>query len=74
MIECRVAICGHSFCEQCIQEWLLRRSECPVCRKEIRKYKMTSSKSIDQLVFLIVNKKNCIEERKKYEERRRNFE
>ena len=35
---------------------------------------MTSSKSIDQLVFLIVNKKNCIEERKKYEERRRNFE
>jgi hypothetical protein len=25
IIGCKIAICGHSFCEYCIQEWLLRK-------------------------------------------------
>ena len=25
IVGCKVAVCGHSFCENCIAEWLLRR-------------------------------------------------
>lgn len=28
IIGCRIAICGHSFCDQCISEWLVRRKVC----------------------------------------------
>ncbi len=32
--------CGHSFCEECIEEWKAKKEEgrpnCPICRKDIR--------------------------------------
>lgn len=27
--------CGHSFCENCIDEWLKKKYTCPICRKKI---------------------------------------
>ena len=38
VINCRTAVCGHSFCEICISESLIHRKECPNCRKDIRKW------------------------------------
>ncbi len=29
IISCRTSVCGHSFCEECINESLLRKRECP---------------------------------------------
>jgi E3 ubiquitin-protein ligase RNFT1 len=30
-------ICGHIFCEDCVEEWLARESSCPMCRREVRR-------------------------------------
>lgn len=29
-------VCGHTFHEECIQMWLERRKNCPVCRQSIK--------------------------------------
>jgi len=29
--------CGHSFHKSCIDLWLLRRSDCPLCKRSVRK-------------------------------------
>uniref|UniRef100_A0A8D2BHC3 E3 ubiquitin-protein ligase RNF8 n=1 Tax=Sus scrofa TaxID=9823 RepID=A0A8D2BHC3_PIG len=28
--------CAHSFCSYCINEWMKRKVECPICRKDIK--------------------------------------
>ncbi|XP_070440621.1 E3 ubiquitin-protein ligase RNF8 isoform X12 [Equus przewalskii] len=28
--------CAHSFCSYCINEWMKRKIECPICRKDIK--------------------------------------
>lgn len=58
IIECRTAICGHSFCDICIQESLIRKKECPNCRKEIRACPLTKSEIIDTAVKLMVKAKD----------------
>lgn len=30
-------VCGHIFCEDCVEEWLARESSCPMCRREVRR-------------------------------------
>lgn len=41
MIVCaRTAVCGHSYCDECITESLLRSKHCPNCRKDIRKWSL----------------------------------
>ena len=43
IVSCRTAVCGHSFCEECITECLLRRKECPGCRRDIRRWPIEKS-------------------------------
>jgi len=50
IVSCRTAICGHSFCETCINESLIHRKECPNCRKDIRKWVLQKSDIIDGAV------------------------
>mmetsp|Transcript_16679 Transcript_16679/g.11827 ORF Transcript_16679/g.11827 Transcript_16679/m.11827 type:complete len:93 (+) Transcript_16679:407-685(+) len=57
ILSCRTAVCGHSFCEECITEVLIRKKECPHCRKDIRKWPLQPNKMIDSTVKLIVDSK-----------------
>ena len=57
IVSCRTAICGHSFCEICINEGLIHRKECPVCRKDIRKWVLQKSDIIDGAVGLMIKSK-----------------
>ena len=47
IVACKTAVCGHSFCEECINESLLRRRECPNCRQDIRKQLLQNNSVID---------------------------
>ncbi|XP_036860379.1 E3 ubiquitin-protein ligase RNF8 isoform X2 [Manis javanica] len=35
-IEAVTLNCAHSFCSYCIKEWMKRKTECPICRKNIK--------------------------------------
>lgn len=50
ILSCRIALCGHSFCHQCIHECLIRRKECPQCRTPIRKKVLQESLAVDSAV------------------------
>eukprot|EP00347_Sterkiella_histriomuscorum_P005292 403357159 len=54
IIGCRVAICGHTFCNQCLTECLIRKKICPQCRKDIRKSPMQRNKMIDSLIKSVI--------------------
>jgi hypothetical protein len=58
IVSCRTAVCGHSFCEYCITECLLRKKECPCCRKDIRKWVLQKSEQIDQAVKTVAETKS----------------
>lgn len=76
IVSCRTAICGHSFCEMCINESLIHRKECPNCRQDIRKWVLSKSEIIDSAVKLTVtakgdglNDEDANSELKRYQER-----
>jgi len=58
IISCRIAVCGHSFCHQCISECLVRKKECPQCRKNIRRKVLQPSALIDNSVKMVVQGKS----------------
>ena len=68
IISCRTALCGHSFCEICINEALIRKKECPNCRKDIRKWGLNKSNLVDSAVTNMINLKK--EERDEAEYKR----
>nr|XP_012602353.1 E3 ubiquitin-protein ligase RNF8 isoform X2 [Microcebus murinus]XP_012602354.1 E3 ubiquitin-protein ligase RNF8 isoform X2 [Microcebus murinus] len=35
-IEAVTLNCAHSFCSYCINEWMKRKIECPICRKDVK--------------------------------------
>ena len=77
IIICRTAVCGHSFCCECINESLLRKRECPHCRKDIRKWNLNSSELIDKAVELTVKSKTeagDASDEQRWSERLKNFE
>jgi len=72
IVSCRTAICGHSFCETCINESLIHRKECPNCRKDIRKWVLQKSDIIDGAVkHMVRSAADCgnRDELTRYEER-----
>jgi hypothetical protein len=75
IISCRTAVCGHSFCEECITESLIRKKECPHCRKDIRKWVLQKSEIVDNAVQILIDSKRENgeeEEAKRLEERIKN--
>lgn len=66
--------CTHTFCRHCIESWIKRRKECPVCRTII--VSMTRSLAIDSFIEQIIEsltpeqvqkRRQLIEERKRKE-------
>lgn len=44
--------CAHSFCSYCINEWMKRKVECPICRRgiESKTRSLVLDNCIDRLV------------------------
>ena len=40
--------CGHTFCKSCIDRWQQQKSNCPVCRTEIKNW--VAVQTLDQFV------------------------
>jgi hypothetical protein len=57
IVSCRTAVCGHSFCYECVTESLIRKKECPHCRKDIRRWVLLKSEMIDKAVKMMVESK-----------------
>lgn len=57
IVNSRTTICGHSFCAECINESLIRRKDCPHCRKDIRSWILQKNPFIDRAVELMVKAK-----------------
>ncbi|KAH0518180.1 E3 ubiquitin-protein ligase RNF8 [Microtus ochrogaster] len=45
--------CAHSFCSFCISEWMKRKAECPICRKDIES--QTHSLVLDNCINKMVD-------------------
>jgi len=48
--------CEHTFCEICLQEYLLFLNECPECRIKIRNQKFANNILLDNLILEYVKK------------------
>ncbi|XP_052019330.1 E3 ubiquitin-protein ligase RNF8 isoform X2 [Apodemus sylvaticus] len=51
-IEAVTLNCAHSFCSFCINEWMKRKLECPICRKDIES--RTNSLVLDNCISKMV--------------------
>ncbi|CDW85689.1 zinc binding [Stylonychia lemnae] len=59
MYKCTSAVCGHSFCEKCLDEYLIIRESCFVCDEFIKKRPLQSCFSIDNVIDqLVLNSQN----------------
>ncbi|XP_053917234.1 E3 ubiquitin-protein ligase RNF8 isoform X2 [Cuculus canorus] len=56
LIEAVTLNCAHSFCSYCINEWMKRKVECPICRQEIQS--KTRSLVLDNCIDRMVEKLN----------------
>lgn len=52
-IEAVTLNCAHSFCSFCINEWMKRKVECPICRKDIES--RTNSLVLDNCISKMVD-------------------
>ncbi|CAO2608681.1 E3 ubiquitin-protein ligase RNF8, partial [Lemmus lemmus] len=52
-IEAVTLNCAHSFCSFCISEWMKRKAECPICRKDIES--QTHSLVLDNCINKMVD-------------------
>uniref|UniRef100_A0ABI7YJ18 E3 ubiquitin-protein ligase RNF8 n=1 Tax=Felis catus TaxID=9685 RepID=A0ABI7YJ18_FELCA len=52
-IEAVTLNCAHSFCSYCISEWMKRKVECPICRKDIKS--QTHSLVLDNCINKMVD-------------------
>ncbi|KAM9155832.1 E3 ubiquitin-protein ligase RNF8 isoform 2-T2 [Pangshura tecta] len=55
-IEAVTLNCAHSFCSYCINEWMKRKVECPICRREIQS--KTRSLVLDNCIDRMVENLN----------------
>ncbi|NXM64295.1 RNF8 ligase, partial [Illadopsis cleaveri] len=53
-VEAVTLNCAHSFCSYCINEWMKRKVECPICRQEIKS--KTRSLVLDNCINRMVEK------------------
>ncbi|XP_048203797.1 E3 ubiquitin-protein ligase RNF8 isoform X2 [Perognathus longimembris pacificus] len=54
-IEAVTLNCAHSFCSYCINEWMKRKTECPICRQDIKSktYSLVLDNCINKMVVTL---------------------
>ena len=55
IVNCTVTMCGHSFCEYCLNQSMIYSSLCPLCRKRISITSCCPCKPIDSLIVSQLN-------------------
>lgn len=66
-------MCGHSFCKDCIDEWLSVQLTCPICRKAVMKppaASLVTDKSVAVLIHGHSERKKAHEDKKALSEKR----
>ena len=70
-VQAHTLSCAHSFCKNCIEEWMKSKRECPVCRKTLSTVPVRSL-VLDNAIDRMVEKMGpaAMEERKKLKDLR----
>ncbi|KAL0244170.1 hypothetical protein GEMRC1_008255 [Eukaryota sp. GEM-RC1] len=50
LIDPVVLPCGHSFCRECIQQWILLRQNCPSCRNPAHQHQVVDNYQLRDLI------------------------
>ena len=45
---------GHNFCKSCLEQAMMRKKECPLCRTKLSKSKMTTNRALERVMEDIV--------------------
>ena len=56
LYKCTTTVCGHSFCERCLDEYLILRKNCFLCDEVVRNKQLVSCFSIDNVIDQIISK------------------
>jgi len=56
LYKCTTTVCGHSFCERCLDEYLILRKNCFLCDEVVRNKQLVSCFSIDNVIEQIISK------------------
>lgn len=55
IVAASTATCGHTYCEDCLNEWIIFSKECVVCRKYIRGGPSNPSYVIDNIIEQVLS-------------------
>ena len=50
MTDATITKCGHSFCKDCIEEWINRNHECPTCKEKLAVKDLIKNYHFDQII------------------------
>jgi len=56
--DCHITACGHNFCLKCVDEWINRKHQCPVCNTPTLKTQLFPNKQFDRLACSIIEEKD----------------
>lgn len=71
LLHTRTLMCGHSFCEPCIDHWLNKCLTCPVCRKDIESIPIPS-RTVDKTIELLIKSDKSAQDELKSREKKYN--
>jgi hypothetical protein len=54
--KCVTASCSHSFCEKCLDDYLILKKTCFICDQNIRNKPITQCFSIDNVIEQLISK------------------
>ena len=61
LIKPRTTFCGHSFCDKCYFENMLKFNICPICRSNIKKSRGCFSLSYEKIIKTFISRQNKLQ-------------